>query len=281
MQLKYFLKHSNQTFTIMTFDTGTTSFLLYGIFIIIAIVGLAVSFNIIKKGTIEPAKFDKILDLFKYTIVTVGIATVTLIISDLFKEREQTVKELEYFDKYVQDVRKVDSIMPRLQVARYLSIVAPSGPIKKSWQQYYDSTKADYTALLKDKAAKKILDAVQKPTVEQQKEKESLTASIKLAESPLSASGNDLTAARSWEEQGFQYLLQKDVTNAINCFVKSENAYRTYHQVYEISRYLLANVKELTDPKSASWKPAYLRIVTDFPYGMPTDVMVKLKEQTK
>jgi hypothetical protein len=66
------------------------------------------------------------IDLFKYTIVSVAIATVSLVISDLFKERDQDVKELEYFDKYVEDVKKADGILERFQLSKYLSIVAPS-----------------------------------------------------------------------------------------------------------------------------------------------------------
>jgi hypothetical protein len=80
-------------------NTGTVSFVLYSVFIAITVIALFVAFYVILKGKVDTAKLDKMIELFKYAIVTVAIATITLIISNLFKEREQDVKELEYFDR--------------------------------------------------------------------------------------------------------------------------------------------------------------------------------------
>ncbi len=90
----------------MLSNTGTVSFILYGIFIVIAILGLFIAIYFIKKDNIPSEKLEKIIDLSKYTIVSVAITTRGIIITNLFKEREQDVKELEYFDKYVQDVKR-------------------------------------------------------------------------------------------------------------------------------------------------------------------------------
>ena len=90
----------------MLSNPGTISFILYGVFIAITIIGLFIAIYFIKKDNIPAEKLEKIIELSKYTIVSVCIATVTLIISDLFKEREQDVKELEYFNTYAQDVKK-------------------------------------------------------------------------------------------------------------------------------------------------------------------------------
>jgi NADH:ubiquinone oxidoreductase subunit 3 (subunit A) len=148
-------------------DTGTVSFFLYGIFILITIVALIFAFKQIKNGTIETEKLDKMIELFKYAIVSTAIATVTLVVSNLFKEREQDVKELEYFDKYVNDIKKVDGIQERLQLSKYLSIVAPSGKLKNSWTSYYDAVKVEYKDYLRNIKIKKALDALEHPTDKQ------------------------------------------------------------------------------------------------------------------
>jgi hypothetical protein len=263
-------------------NTGTVSFVLYGIFIVITITGMIVAFRMIIKGTVTDPKLDKLIELFKYSIVTVAIATVTLIISDLFKEREQDVKELEYFDKYVQDVKNVDGIKQRLQLSKYLSIVAPSGQMHDAWQRYWDSTKVEYQEYTKQMAEKQKLDTVAKPTAKQLLRKEQLVAAIAQKESPLATYSTNISTdfgtARDLETKGFDYLLKKDLANAINSFISSENAYNKYHQVYEIANYLTANKAKLGDSSSPFWKEAYFTIYTSFSFGMPEAVKAKMKE---
>lgn len=174
-------------------NTGATSFILYSVFIIITVISMFVAFYFILKGTIEPARLEKMIDLFKYTIVSVAIATVTLIVSDLFREREQDVKELEYFDKYVDDVKKVDGIEQRFQLSKYLAIVAPSGELKKSWQNYHEITAVEYKEYLILRAEKTLLDTILNPTREQQLQKEQITEKIEQKEAPLVSSSTSLT----------------------------------------------------------------------------------------
>jgi hypothetical protein len=119
-------------------NTGTVSFWLYGVFILITIIAMIAAFILIKKDSVPQEKLDRMIDLFKYTIVSTALATVGLMVTDLFKEREQDVKELEYFDKYVQDVKKADGAEERWRLAKYLSLVSPSGEMKKSWENYYN-----------------------------------------------------------------------------------------------------------------------------------------------
>jgi hypothetical protein len=174
----------------MLSNPGTVSFILYGTFILIAIIGLFLAIYAIRKGTIPPEKLEKIVDLSKYTIVSIAIATIALIITDLFKERQQDVKELEYFDKYVQDVKKVDGIWERFQLAKYLSIVAPSGDLKKSWKEYHDTLRIEYEEYLRLKKEMEKLDTISNPTQEQINKKEKINEVLEQKEAPLVSSYN-------------------------------------------------------------------------------------------
>ncbi|WP_300492048.1 hypothetical protein [Flavobacterium sp.] len=82
--------------------------------------------------------------------------------------------------------------------------------------------------------------------------------------------------AQKFEADGFRYLLDKDVNNAISAFRKSENAYNGFHQVYEIAVYLNKNKSKLSDANSEFWKETYRKILTDFSWRMPEDVKQKL-----
>lgn len=271
----------------MLSNTGTISFVIYGIFIAVTITAMFFAFYFIRKGTIEADKLDKMIDLFKYTIVSVAIATVTLVVSDLFKERDQDVKELEYFDKYVEDVKKADGILERFQLSKYLSIVAPSGALKESWRQYYDTVKAEYSEYLRLKKEEKRLDTIQNPTLNQEAEKEQIKSEIARKDAPLvsyskaMANTGNKQLALTLEEKGFGYLLQKDVDNAITAFTESENAYNQFHMVYEISRFLRQNRAKLSDPASDFWKTAYSKIANDYAYGMPESVKSRLRDNLR
>lgn len=169
-------------------NTGAVSFTLYGVFIVITLIALVISFYLILKGSIDPVKLDKMIDLFKYSVISVAIATVTLIVSDLFKEREQDVKELDYFDKYVDDVKKADGIVERYKLSEYLAIVAPSGELKRSWVNYHKITQVEYDEFLKEQKEKARLDTIKNPTKEEIQQKAQLIEKIELKNSPLVSS---------------------------------------------------------------------------------------------
>lgn len=271
----------------MLANTGTVSFVLYGIFIAITAIALFITIYVIKNNSIESEKLDKMIELFKYAIVSVAIATTTLIVSDLFKEREQDIKELEYFDKYADDIKNIDGLEQRFQLTKYLSIVAPSGEMKKSWGQYYDSVNVEYKNYLISKNEKKTLELIPNPSEKQILKLEQLEEKIIQQEAPMvtyekTTTKNDLAKAKMEEGIGFEFLLKKDVSNAINAFTRSENAYNKYHQVYEISQYLRKKNSELKDANNAiAWKSAYIDIVKLFPYGMPSNIKAELIQNTK
>jgi len=194
----------------MLTNIGNTSFILYGIFILITVISMLGAFLFIRKGY-DSHKLDKMIDLFKYTIVTVAIATVTLIISDLFKERELELKELEYFGKYIERVEKADSIRSRYELTRYLSIVAPNGELKKSWQRYYDTLRIEYQEYLRLKKEKEQLDSVRNPTKEQQIEKERLREKIQQKNAPLVGSQQqDPTFASKLQKEYYIHFADKN-----------------------------------------------------------------------
>jgi hypothetical protein len=172
----------------MLSNTGTVSLVLYGAFIVITLVGMIVAFRLMKKGSIEEGKLSKMIDLFKYAIVTVGIGTVAFIVTDLFKEREQDLKELEYFNTYVQDVKKADGIEERLRLVKYLSIVSPSGEIKKSWQEYYKEVLKEYEEYLDLKAEQNAGDSMKGLTVDERKKAIDNQVKLNAFEKPLGGS---------------------------------------------------------------------------------------------
>lgn len=88
------------------------------------------------------------------------------------------------------------------------------------------------------------------------------------------------SSAKEWEEKGFQYLLNRDIENAILAFQNSENSQNGYHQVYEIARFLSENKNSLTDPNSPNWTEVNGRIARDYSWKMPLSVKNRLMENS-
>lgn len=213
-------------------NTGTVSFFLYAFFILLGLASIFIAYRLIKKSNLESENLDKFLDYFKWVITTLAVSTVTLIISDLFKEREQDIKELEYFDKYVNDVKSQENPLARLQLAKYLSIVAPSGDMKKSWTNYYDTIQEEYDEYL---IAQKIIknDTLNNQTPEQIKKIEESQQKVELFETPLTNNINEPTewyiiAGGDTNMDGANFELEKAIKiNANSNIIKKGNSYRT------------------------------------------------------
>jgi hypothetical protein len=118
-------------------DTGAVSFMLYIFFITIMVSMLVIAIRIILKDKVDKEKFDRIVDLFKYAIVTVCITTVTIAVTDLFKERDYDSKEMTTFNTYIPYI--IDSsgtIDKKINFCTFFSHVTPDGGLKDGWISY-------------------------------------------------------------------------------------------------------------------------------------------------
>lgn len=121
----------------MIYNTGNISFALYGFFIIITVLGMAFLMYIIIKGTLDNEKITKMTEVFKYAIVTTAIATVTLIVSDLFKERDYDKNEMQAFNAYIPYIMDtVGTIDHKINFCRFFASVTPKSELKDGWHHY-------------------------------------------------------------------------------------------------------------------------------------------------
>lgn len=218
----------------MLSNTGTVSFYLYLFFVVIGLLSIFVAYSLLKKGNMETDKLDKFFDYFKWVIITLAVSTVTLIVSDLFKERDQDIKELEYFDKYVNDVKNEDRPLVRLQLAKYLSIVAPSGEMKKSWTNYYQTIKQEYDEYIKAQSSLKRDTAIVNPTPSQMKKIEENQRKVDLFETPLSSTTNEnnsewfiIAGGNENIDDANSKLEKATKINHNSSIIKKGNSYRT------------------------------------------------------
>lgn len=85
-------------------------------------------------------------------------------------------------------------------------------------------------------------------------------------------------SAHDWELKGFEALLAKDVNAAISAFAQAETLSPNYHNVAEIHR-LLVDKRELLKARDADWKLVYKPIVGRYSWGMPVEILNRLKDE--
>jgi hypothetical protein len=220
----------------------------------------------------EKYKFN--VELFKWFIGSVVLVVATIIIDRGYRERTAGIQEMEVYDKYVDVILKADNIEERWKLTEYFSVVTPTERLRERWILYRDTIKVDYYRYreLKRKELELTND-----TASNKEEIEKVQLEIRSLNHRLTKSGsNDITAAKLHESEGFSNLINKDIEGAINSFNSSETSYNSYHQVYEIGRYLNSNKDKLKDKDSPFWKEAYTKILTDMSWKMPADVKTKL-----
>ena len=84
-----------------------------------------------------------------------------------------------------------------------------------------------------------------------------------------SKSNTSVENAAKYEANGFKNLLDEKIDEAISSFTKSENSYNGYHQVYDITKYLIKKKGQMAEDNSTFWKTIYQEILSDYSWGMP------------
>ncbi len=204
-------------------NTSTMSLLFYAVFVAIAFAGLIYVLKAVKRG-VDPAKLDRVIELFKWTIGSVAIATVSLVVGDHFKERDQDVDELNYFHTYVEDVKKTEGVNERLRLVTYLSTVAPVGPLKQAWLNYRDTVNKELVSLMAVEKALKPLEAKDSTgilTPGQMQQKDSLEKKREELNRPISLSDaaavpNQYRIVLSTDETGTAAMDELEKAKEIN-----------------------------------------------------------------
>jgi hypothetical protein len=211
-------------------NTGNISLLLYLAFILIAFISTFILYRFLISNSLSSEKLDRLIDFFKTVVFTSALGTVALIVTNLFKERDQDIKELEYFDKYASEIKIVNGI-GRLQLSKYFSIVAPSGSMKEAWKLYYQSVQNDYDDYIKaqEDLSKDTSAAINKAQSQIRKQNEQKIAQF---ESPLSLSNEkeELLIIVGGDKSLEAANVEKNKTLAISKrveIIKKGNAYRT------------------------------------------------------
>lgn len=240
-------------------------------------------------------KYKLKVELFKWFMGSVALVLVTTVIDYGFRDRAAGLEEMQQYDKYITDLIVLNKEPgQRRRLAQFFANVTPSEKLKKGWTDYYKEVDKEYQSFIapvlkNDSLVKKEYDSIllHNDTTTLVQKARLIVLKTKMEDYerlinpdivlPSKTVGNDYTAALDWESKGFNYLLAKDVENAIMAFRNSENAYNTFHNAYEIAGYLTAKQSALKDPGSSAWKDVFEHIASQISWEMPDGMRKKLQ----
>jgi uncharacterized protein (UPF0216 family) len=264
-------------------------------------------------ANIEFEKYKLKMNMFKWVLGTFAITIITLIINWGFKDRAAGMDEISQYDRYATELIVLnDNPVKKRMLAQFFAHVTPSTKLRDGWNQYYTEVDKEYEQFMSEtNADKNRLNQLQKidtaklsnaqkneikvlePIVQQ---KESIINAPLLVPQtssnyysniktiiPLKFAKTNtkrLDLAKQFEEEGFSYLLNKDVDNAIISFTKSENSYNGYHMVYDIAIYLNKKRDQLSIDNIENWKSVYSVILSKYNWKIPEKYKLKLQEQS-
>ena len=90
-----------------------------------------------------------------------------------------------------------------------------------------------------------------------------------------------LELALQHEEEGFRKILEGDYRGAVNALNRVEHAYPSFHQVYEIKRLLEREKAGLEARESEKWKEVHRKIVDNYSWKAPPELLAELKNASE
>jgi hypothetical protein len=222
------------------------------------------------------------IELGKWAVVSVGLVIMTTIIDSGFKDREVGMNEIKEYDKYVNLVTDNSKISERRLLAQYFAYVTPSEKLKSGWKDYLVVVEEEMAELeLRQEEIQEQLADTSNLAPEM---REQLQIKINKIEEELTPTfekrsvAQDFNAALDWEKIGFQKLVDRNLEEAISAFKSAERSYNSFHQVYEIGRYLRSKKSSTSQEGDEFWKEIYQTILEEYSWKMPEPAKNSLEQ---
>ncbi len=99
---------------------------------------------------------------------------------------------------------------------------------------------------------------------------------------PLFNETIDKEGAKALEAEGFKYIVDRKLSEAVEAFSEAEKLWPGYHNVAGIQRYLTEFEKKLVEASTAEkvelWDELYETLLLKYSWGMPRDIREQLRE---
>ena len=210
--------------------------------------------NLLKKRKMDP---EKKIELIKWFLGSFVLVLITTVISFHFQDRQQSLSEVTFYDKYATDLIVLNpDVAKRRLLAQYFAHVTPNPKVREQWMSYYKIVNDEW---IKSEGgynfpprAQSQSDSSEYPYEEYSKETVGSHLEFVLPDSKYQ-SASDL------ERLGWESLLEGKKDDALFYFRRCEDIYPGFHSIWEVIK-LLETDKSLSleeiksDLKKLTWK---------------------------
>lgn len=203
------------------------------------------------------------------SIVTIGLTFYNATLNAKIQQTELQLKQVE--SEIRKKTQELEERKERTARYEFVNKLLPD-VLKKQKAQVILTTNLISLALTEDEA-RKLFDGFQLS------QDESIQEVGKIGSENLDKQRERLRSALAHEAAAFEALIAGDYQKALFEFEATEAVYPTFHQAYEISRYLRQNLNMMNESKTRT--AVFRRIVTEYNYGAPLKYLQKIDELSK
>lgn len=232
--------------TLFRINTGQLSLILGLLLISLCLIGFMLVYKAIKNKVMEGASLEQLIQLGKWIVASVALLSITAVVADGFKEREQQMKELEYFDKYKDITLSTEGIEKKWLLADYFATVSPAGSFKDSWTAYKKSLKADYDdyQMLKKKQTSVTITKADSSNTKVLEAKTKIIDSIQLLKFQINEKYKGISTAPSSVLNGFKVDIFYTLDLEKESKPRAEKIYNLLVQKYPMTNFRLAPISK-------------------------------------
>lgn len=175
---------------------------------------------------------DKKIDLIKWFLSSFVLVVLTTLISFHFQQRDQSLEEVSFYDKYATDLIVLNpDISKRRLLSQYFSLVTPNDVLRQRWVAYHSVVDSEYRAIYQIKKEEYLLNSNDSlyPKDDNQYSMEFVLP------------GDNYPQASRYERLGWESLLDGRIQDAIGYFEECEKIYPSFHSVWEVLGFLKKN----------------------------------------
>jgi len=215
-----------------------------------------------------PEEVSKFRFIFKEAVMPAALLGMTAIFAGFNASASKEQGRIKACQEIIKDLSNDPVDRPKT-VALYALLKRYDADAAKPLEGWFAEVSLDHTvALMQDGRTKEAEAFVKALPPELLKADGSVTA-----EKAVSKAGS-IANARTWERAGWDNLEAGKVEEAQVAFQKSEKAYPSFRQSFEISKYIDAHKAELADP--ATQKTAVDALVEKHSFSAPKSLKSRL-----
>lgn len=199
---------------------------------------------------------EKKIELIKWFLGSFVLVIITTIISFHFQDRQQSLSEVTFYDKYATELIVLNpDVAKRRLLAQYFAHVTPNSKVREQWMSYYKIVNDEW---IKAGGGSNLYHGPQSQS----------DSSVSYEEHPRDNVESDLEfvlpgtkfeSASELERLGWEALLEGKKEDALFYFRRCERIYPGFHSIWEVIKLLESrgdlSLEEMkSDLKKLTWK---------------------------